>query len=42
MWGDDFEPNPDVLEEPVSVDATPEELANALLDIRPPQTGSGS
>ena len=35
VWGDDYEPTPDELDEPVSVDATPEELACAVLKFKP-------
>ena len=36
VWDDDYEPTPEELEETISIDATPEELARAVLTTRPP------
>ena len=37
IWDDDYEPTEEELEELVSVDATPEELARAVFEPKPPQ-----
>ena len=36
VWDDDYEPTEEELEEDVSIDATPEELAKAVLTFKPP------
>ena len=38
VWDDDYEPTPEELNEDVSIDATPEELAKAVLGFKPPRT----
>ena len=38
VWDDDYEPTPEELHEDVSIDATPEELAKAVLGFKPPRT----
>ena len=36
VWDDDYEPTPEELAETISIDATPEELAHAVLTFKPP------
>lgn len=36
LWDNDYEPTEEELEEVVKIDATPEELARAIRDFKPP------